>query len=122
MQSPCKVDAVKDFSKRFHLMEITIILFVFPLQDTRILIERYKSGDVPPCDFKFEDMSDPRAMLDKEPLEKASNLNLYQRKREIEAEIKVTVLFIQQILTTVELFIRTQLSRSLYLHDDPSVE
>ena len=90
MQSPCKVDAVKDFSKRFHLMEITIILFVFPLQDTRILIERYKSGDVPPCDFKFEDMSDPRAMLDKEPLEKASNLNLYQRKREIEAEIKVT--------------------------------
>ena len=82
-------------------MEITIILFVFPLQDTRILIERYKSGDVPPCDFKFEDMSDPRAMLDKEPLEKASNLNLYQRKREIEAEIKVTVLFIQKIWRTV---------------------
>ena len=58
-------------------------------------------------------------MLDKEPLEKASNLNLYQRKREIEAEIKVTIWFIQQRLTTGALFVRIQLSRSLYLHDDP---
>ena len=58
-------------------------------QDTRILIERYKSGDVPPGDFKFEDMSDPQAMLAQDALEKPTNLNLYQRKREIEAEIKV---------------------------------
>jgi len=60
-----------------------------PSKDTRILIERYKSGDVPPADFKFEDMSDPQAMLAQDALEKPTNLNLYQRKREIEGEIKV---------------------------------
>ena len=34
-------------------------------------------------------MSDPQAMLAQDALEKPTNLNLYQRKREIEAEIKV---------------------------------
>ena len=52
------------------------------------MIERYKSGDVPPGDFKFEDMNDPAAMLAQDALEKPTNLNLYQRKREIEADIK----------------------------------
>ena len=34
-----------------------------PQKDTSIVIEKHKSGDVPPGDFKFEDMQDPRSML-----------------------------------------------------------
>ena len=60
-----------------------------PAKDTSIVIERFKSGDVPPGDFKFADMTDPNKMIEADPLEKPTNLNLYQRKREIEAEIKV---------------------------------
>ncbi len=58
-----------------------------PLKDTCIVIERFKSGDIPPGDFKFEDMSDPQAMLTQDALEKPTNLNLYPRKREIEHHI-----------------------------------
>ena len=32
------------------------------------VIERFKSGDVPPGDFNFEDMHDPQALLSQEPL------------------------------------------------------
>jgi hypothetical protein len=60
-----------------------------PLKDTCIIIERYKSGDVPPGDCKFEGMSDPAAMLQQDALEKPSNLNLYPRKREVERHIEM---------------------------------
>ena len=36
-----------------------------PDKDTDIVIEKYKSGDVPPADFNstFGEMSDPRSLL-----------------------------------------------------------
>ena len=48
-----------------------------------------QTGDVPPGDFNFEDMKDPKALLDQDALEQTgpSNLNLYPRKRELEAQI-----------------------------------
>ena len=61
---------------------------VNPETDANIVIERFKSGDVPPGDFKFEDMSDPHSMLSNDPTEKATNLNLYPRKRELERMIE----------------------------------
>ncbi len=36
---------------------------VSPDEDALVVVERFKSGDVPPGDFKFEDMRDPQAML-----------------------------------------------------------
>ena len=44
---------------------------------------------MPPDDFKFEDMKDPQALLSQDALQSSrpSNLNLYPRKRELEAEI-----------------------------------
>ena len=49
----------------------------------------FQTGDVPPGDFNFEDMKDPKALLDQDALEQTrpSNLNLYPRKRELEAQI-----------------------------------
>ena len=58
------------------------------VEDTEIAIERFKSGDVPPGDFKLEDMADPQAMLNQDALEKPSNLNLYPKKRELERSIE----------------------------------
>ena len=48
-----------------------------------------QTGDVPPSDFNFENMKDPQALLSQDALEETrpSNLNLYPRKRELEAEI-----------------------------------
>ncbi|CAB4069447.1 FNBP1 [Lepeophtheirus salmonis] len=57
---------------------------VSPQDDTEIDIEKFKSGDIPPGDFKMDDMSNPYEMLTKDPVEKATNLNLYPRKRELE--------------------------------------
>jgi hypothetical protein len=39
-----------------------------PDVDTEIVIERLKSGDVPPGDFKFEDMRDPQTLLRQDAL------------------------------------------------------
>ena len=49
----------------------------------------FQTGDVPPDDFKFEDMKDPQALLSQDALQSSrpSNLNLYPRKRELEAQI-----------------------------------
>ena len=52
----------------FHLRLSNLISVHFqnsinPDGDTEIVIERLKSGDIPPGDFKFEDMRDPQAML-----------------------------------------------------------
>lgn len=60
-----------------------------PPRDTSIVIEKYKSGDVPPGDFNFEDMQDPRSMLSADALANCgpTNLNLYPRKREIERQM-----------------------------------
>ena len=33
---------------------------VSPDEDALVVVERFKSGDVPPGDFKFEDMRDPQ--------------------------------------------------------------
>ncbi len=73
------------------------------------VIERFKSGDVPPGDFNFEDMHDPQALLSQEPLASTgtqivifswlfynithiflgpTNLNLYPRKKELERQIQ----------------------------------
>ena len=58
--------------------------------DTEIVIERLKSGDVPPGDFKFEDMRDPQAMLRPDAIgdNRATNLNLYPKKRELEKQVR----------------------------------
>ena len=48
-----------------------------------------QTGDVPPSDFNFEKMNDPKEMLSQDALDdtRPSNLNLYPRKRELEAQI-----------------------------------
>lgn len=61
-----------------------------PREDTEILVEKFKSGDVPPADFKFEDMSDPQSMLSQEAKSNPTNLNLYPKKRELERLIAET--------------------------------
>ena len=33
---------------------------IVPQTDSEIVVERFKSGDVPPADFKFEDMQNPQ--------------------------------------------------------------
>ena len=61
-----------------------------PEKDTSIVIEKYKSGDVPPGDFNFEDMQDPHSMLKSDALKNTgpTNLNLYPRKRELEKQMQ----------------------------------
>ena len=68
-----------------------------PGKDTEIVIEKHKTGDVPPGDFSFEDMQDPRSMLNIDAIQSATatNLNLYPRKRELEKEM----LFVEGELT-----------------------
>ncbi len=84
---------------------------ISPDEDALVVVERFKSGDVPPGDFKFEDMRDPqvilcffngtgvvfinvflfnKAMLAQDALEKPTNLNLYPKKRELERAIQET--------------------------------
>ncbi len=62
---------------------------ILPDVDTEIVIDRLKSGDVPPGDFKLEDMRDSHAMLRTDTLadNKATNYNLYQKKRELEKQV-----------------------------------
>jgi hypothetical protein len=62
---------------------------VVPEKDIAIVIERFKSGDVPPGDFNFEDMHDPQAMLTADALASTgpTNLNLYPRKKELERQM-----------------------------------
>ncbi len=49
----------------------------------------YKSGDIPPEDFNFEDMQDPHSMLSADALASTgpTNLNLYPRKKELERQM-----------------------------------
>ena len=58
-------------------------------KDSAIVIEKFKSGDVPPGDFNFEDMQDPHSMLTADALANTgpSNLNLYPRKKELERQM-----------------------------------
>jgi hypothetical protein len=44
-----------------------------------------------PGDFKFEDMRDPQAMLRPDALadNRATNLNLYPKKRELEKQVGI---------------------------------
>ena len=58
--------------------------------DTELLIERLKSGDIPPGEFRLEDMHDSQAMLRPEALadNRATNLNLYPKKRELEKQVR----------------------------------
>lgn len=62
-----------------------------PGKDTSIVIEKYKSGDVPPADFNFEDMQDPISLLNKDPLASTglspADRNLYPQKRKLEKEM-----------------------------------
>lgn len=60
-----------------------------PDKDTSIVIERYKSGDVPPTDFNFEDMQDPVSLLNKDPLASTgpTDYNLYPQKKKLEKEM-----------------------------------
>ena len=60
-----------------------------PEKDSAIVIEKFKSGDVPPGDFNFEDMQDPHSMLTADALANTgpSNLNLYPRKKELERQM-----------------------------------
>lgn len=65
-----------------------------PNKDTDIVIEKYKSGDVPPADFNsaFGEMSDPRSMLDNDPIAQtgATSFNYYPRKKELERQMATT--------------------------------
>jgi len=65
-----------------------------PDKDTDIVIEKYKSGDVPPADFNstFGEMSDPRSLLDTDALAQTgpTNFNWYPRKKELERQMAAT--------------------------------
>lgn len=65
-----------------------------PDKDTDIVIEKYKSGDVPPADFNstFGEMSDPRSLLDTDALAQTgpTNFNWYPRKKELERQMAGT--------------------------------
>jgi len=65
-----------------------------PDKDTDFVIEKYKSGDVPPADFNstFESMSDPRSLLDTDALAQTgpTNYNWYPRKKELERQMAAT--------------------------------
>ena len=54
-----------------------------------LFLEITKSGDVPPCEFNFENMNNGEALVIQDVVEesKASNLNLYPKKRIIELQI-----------------------------------
>ena len=56
---------------------------------TSLFLEITKSGDVPPCEFNFENMNNGEALVMQDVVEesKASNLNLYPKKRIIELQI-----------------------------------
>ena len=65
---------------------------IVPDKDTTVVIEKFKSGDVPPGDFNFEDMQDPHSMLSADALASngPTNLNLYPRKKELERQMAST--------------------------------
>lgn len=80
---------------------------ILPDVDTEIVIDRLKSGDVPPGDFKLEDMRDSHAMLRTDTLadNKATNFNLYQKKRELEKHVrkgKMLPFFIQERISMMK--------------------
>ena len=56
---------------------------------TSLFLEITKSGDVPPCEFNFENMNNGRALVLQDVVEesKESNLNLYPKKRNIELQL-----------------------------------
>ena len=82
-----KEKEVNSIINKCHDSMIQAMDDINPQEDTEIVIERYKSGDVPPRDFNFDDMSSPLEMLIKEPVDKKPNLNLYPRKKELERMI-----------------------------------
>ena len=61
-------------------------------EDTNRVIEANKTGNIPPPDFQFEDLSAeiiPKGIEDPEKiLHKEKDKNLYQKRREIEKKIK----------------------------------
>ena len=63
---------------------------VNPAQDTTLVVEKFKTGDIPPSDFKFEDIMDSQSLLKKDTLgdSRPTNLNLYPKKRELEKQIE----------------------------------
>ncbi len=99
---------LKDVSLLFPIIQVQPIICrchdsiesalrsVDPAADSLAVVERLKSGDVPPNDFKFEDMSDPQALLAQDPMERPSNLNLYPKKRELERGIDETEKLLQR--------------------------
>jgi len=63
-------------------------------QDTSLVVEKFKTGDVPPGDFNFEEIHDPQSLLKQDTLaeNKPTSLNLYPRKRELDKQIEATQL------------------------------
>ena len=60
-----------------------------PKSVTSLFQEMSRSGDVPPSEFNFENMNDGQALVLQDVVEesKASNLNLYPKKRKMEVQI-----------------------------------
>jgi len=48
---------------------------VSPDTDAMVVVERFKSGDVPPGDFKFEDMRDPQVSKEENDRQDLGNLS-----------------------------------------------
>ena len=63
---------------------------VVPKSDTALVIEHYKTGDVPLSNFNFENVDNCQALLSQDAIEesKASKLNLYPEKRELQSQIQ----------------------------------
>ena len=60
-----------------------------PKSVTSLFLEISKSGDVPPSEFNFDNMNNGRALVLQDVIEesKASNLNLYPKKRSMELQL-----------------------------------
>ena len=67
---------------------------ISPEEDTEKVIEKYKTGNIPPLDLHFDDLSDDHCKAelvdenDEKDFGKEKDGNLYQKKREIEKRIK----------------------------------
>ena len=77
-----------------------------------------QTGDVPPGDFNFGDMNDPKSLLDQDALEntRPTNRNLYPKKKELEAQILSTSEDLAKSKISVELTVVISLTPfALYL-------
>lgn len=63
---------------------------VDPAKEAALTVDKLKSGDVPPGDFRFEDITDLKELLAQDTLaeNQPTNLNLYPRKRELGKRIE----------------------------------